>query len=92
MGTNTVYTNHETDETEFWLLDLESMELEKVGRYPQNYSYSKYTSINIRPIWSADGDQVVLYSRENYFLLSISSGEITPLTEGGVILGEIDLN
>jgi hypothetical protein len=92
VGINTVYTNNETDETEFWLLDLDSMELEKIGRYPRKYSYSKFTEIHYRPGWSPKGDQIVLYGGGNYFLLSISSGEITPLTEGGVILGEIDLN
>ena len=90
-------TNQETlraATTEFWLFDLSIGSFEYLNQHQGELFIGEdsHQSQIAPPPWSPDGSSVVVgnYSNE-FFLLNVETGELTPLTEGGTLLGAITL-
>jgi len=89
----TDHSNNESDEREVWVFDIRTQEFERIGRYdlPLRFGSVHYDNVRYTPPWSPDGSSVVVSVGEQYYLLNIETGDLTPLTEGGVLLGTITL-
>jgi hypothetical protein len=64
-------TTMEPDETEFWLLDIETMSVERIGFYDRMLSFSTIKPSPFPIFWSPDGEWVVVTDAKDHFLLSI---------------------
>ena len=86
-------SNHVTDEREIWLYDIETQMFDFVGRYEIRLGFGNNSIDSARypPPWSPDGSSVVMSVGEQYYLFNVETAELTPLTEGGILLGAITL-
>jgi len=93
VGLETDSSNVILDAREIWVFDIRTQEFELIGRYdlPLRFGSVHYDNVRYTPPWSPDGSCVVVSVREQYYLLNIETGDLTPLTEGGVLLGAITL-
>ena len=86
-------SNYNNDETEIWVFNIQSHQLELVGTYGYSLHFGDYNADSVRypPPWSPDGSSVVMSVGEQYYLFNVETAELTPLTEGGILLGAITL-
>jgi hypothetical protein len=83
--------NAQAEETEIWLYDVATREFTKLARYIGLYEFRRLRPWKNMPIWSPDGEYVVLESVGEISLFSVETGELQLLTEGGKLLGAITL-
>lgn len=90
---DTDFTNMESDETEFWLLDIDSMTAELVGHFDLMLTFNIVLPTPSPNLWSPAGDSIVVSAgNRDHFLLSIQTGELVPFTKGGFLLGPLNLD
>ena len=83
--------NAQAEETEVWLYDIATREFTKLARYVGLYEFRRSRSWDNMPIWSPNAEYVVLISVGELSLFSVETGELQLLTEGGKLLGAINL-
>jgi len=86
-------SNNETDEREIWTFDIPTRQFRFLGRYnlPLRFGDNHPITNENPPPWSPDGSSVVMSVGEQYYLFNVETAELTPLTEGGILLGAITL-
>ena len=91
---DTVWTNYEREESEIWRYDLMSQRFEKLSGPLQGVLYFgdgwfRYPS---PAPWSPDGRYVAMKEiGGGIYKLEVETGELTLLSEGGVLLGSVHL-
>lgn len=86
-------SNNEPEETEIYILEVDSMEIRKVGHYNQVLEFHNPPTSTAPPMWSPDGEWIAVSSFDgNHYLLSIRTGELQLFAEGGFLLGPLELN
>ena len=83
----------EEEHSEIWYYEIASEEVRILGDYPGSLSFGNPINVSISnpPPWSPDGSSVVMSVGEQYYLFNVETAELTPLTEGGILLGAITL-
>lgn len=85
-------TNLEADETEFWLLDPDTMEAELIGHYEVLLFFNLLSSTATPSLWSPNGEWIAVSGAGNHYFLSVRTGELIPITTGGFLLGPLNLD
>jgi len=85
-------TNQSPEQSELWLYRLDDQSIEKLFDLPgAQYFGDPRFDLQEPGYWAPDGGSIVVSDWNTFSLLNISTGTLTPLTEGGILLGTITL-
>jgi hypothetical protein len=79
------------ERSEIWRYDITSQSFEMLFDLPGEFDFGEPRFELAPPPWSPDGSSVVVKDGGSFLLLNVETGDLTPLTEGGVLLGTITL-
>jgi hypothetical protein len=88
---NTDLTTMRAERSEIWHYDLGSKVIELLYDLPGDLIFGDPWFELAPAPWSPDGSSVVVKDGGSFMLLNVETGVLTPLTEGGVLLGTITL-
>jgi hypothetical protein len=89
---DTDHTNQSPEESEVWMYSLSDHSFSRLYVLPGvQYFGDPRFDLKEPGYWSPDGRSVIISDWDTLSLLNIETGELTPLTEGGILLGEITL-
>jgi hypothetical protein len=89
---DTDHTNQTAEKSELWLYRLADQSFHKLFELPgAQYFGDPRFGVEEPGYWSPDGESIVISDWETFSLLNISTGQMTPLTEGGILLGTLTL-
>jgi hypothetical protein len=88
---NSDHTTMRSERSEIWHYDLGEKSIDLLYDLPGDFVFGD-PRFELAPApWSPDGSSVVVKDGGSFMLLNIETGKLTPLTEGGVLLGTITL-
>ena len=89
---DTDHTNQSPEESELWLYRLADQTFHKLFELPGvQYFGDPWFGVEEPGYWSPDGESIVISDWETFSLLNITTGQMTLLTEGGILLGTLTL-
>jgi hypothetical protein len=88
---NTDHTTMRAERSEIWHYDLGEKSIDLLYDLPGDLVFGDPWFELAPAPWSPDGSSVVVKDGPFFSLLNIETGVLTPLTEGGVLLGTVTL-